>query len=121
MSMIFPTGWQELKIKNGLQHMNTEDVKYDKQIVSIDNIVDGFKGVLGAKKTNIIYWKRGYDNGLDGKQLVYTDGKDPQEIKFTILKSKNSSNSKKKSQINEFLSHFDTTSKTMNHSTNFIF
>lgn len=84
MSMIFPSGWQEPKIKNGLQHMNTEDVKYDKQIVSIDNIVDGFKGVLGAKKTNIIYWKSGYDNGLDGEQLIYTDGKNPVKTKLNI-------------------------------------
>ena len=85
MSMIFPSAWQEPKIKNGLQHMNTEDVKYDKQIVSIDNIVDGFKGVLGAKKTNIIYWKRGYDNGLDGEQLIYTDGKNPSKTRLHIL------------------------------------
>ena len=42
MSMIFPTGWQELKFKNGLKLMNTPEVKYDKQIVYIDNIVDGF-------------------------------------------------------------------------------
>ena len=87
MSMIFPTGWQEPKGGNGLKFMNTPEVKYDKQIVSIDNIVDGFKGVIGAKNTNIIYWKKGYDNGLDGKQLVYRDGSNPQEIKFLISKS----------------------------------
>ena len=86
MSMIFPSGWQEPKNKNGLQYMNTEDVKYDKQIVSIDNIVDVFKGVSGAKNTNIVYWKKDYDNGLDGKQLVYTDGKEPREEKFMISK-----------------------------------
>jgi hypothetical protein len=84
MSMIFPTGWQDTKIMNGLSLMNTADVKYDKQIVSIDNIINGFKNVTGAKKTNIIYWKKGYDNGLGGKQLVYTDSKNPQEIKFAI-------------------------------------
>lgn len=86
MSMIFPSGWQEPKKQNGLVLMNNSDVKYDKQIVSIDNIVNGFKGVAGAKNTNIVYWRKGYDNGLEGKQLVYTDGKDPQEMKFVISK-----------------------------------
>ena len=49
--------------------MNNTDVKYDKQIVYIDDIFDVFKGVYGAKNTNIVYWKKGYDNGLNGKQL----------------------------------------------------
>ena len=87
MSMIFPSNWQKAIYKNGLKLMNTEDVKYDKQIVYIDNIVDGFKGVAGAKNTNIIHWRKGYDNGLNGKQLIYTDGKDPKEIKLYISKS----------------------------------
>ena len=87
MSMIFPSGWQDAKTMHGLGLMNTEDVKYDRQIVSINNITKAFKGVEGAKNTNIIYWKRGYDNGLNGKQLVYTDDKDPKEIKFNISKS----------------------------------
>lgn len=86
MSMIFPSGWQDPKIMHGVGLMNTSDVKNDKQIISIDNIVNGFKGVTGAKKTNIIYWKRGYDNGLDGKQLVYTDGENPKETKFYLSK-----------------------------------
>lgn len=87
ISMIFPTGWQEPKDSNGLRLMNNSDVKYDKQIVSIDNIVNVFNGVPGAKKTNIIYWRKGYDNGLNGKQLIYTDGKDPKETKLYISKS----------------------------------
>ena len=87
LSMIFPSGWQNPKTMHGLNLMNTKDVKYDKQIVSIDNIKNGFKGVSGAKNTNIVYWRKGYDNGLDGKQLVYTDGENPQEIKFSISKS----------------------------------
>lgn len=87
MSMIFPISWQYVKIMHGLGLMNTPEVKRDKQIVYIDNIIDGFNGVTGAKNTNIVYWKRGYDNGLNGKQLVYTDGKDPKEIKFNISKS----------------------------------
>ena len=86
MSMIFPSAWQEAKVMNGIGLMNTKDVKYDKQIVYIDNISKAFKGVEGAKNTNIVYWKKDYDNGLNGKQLVYTDGKNPQEIKFAILK-----------------------------------
>ena len=64
MSMIFPQAWQEAKVMNGIGLMNTKEVKYDKQIVYIDNIFDGFKGVVGAKNTNIVYWKKGYDNGL---------------------------------------------------------
>lgn len=87
MSMIFPVGWQEPKDGNGLRLMNNSDVKYDRQIVSIDNIVNGFKGVIGAKNTNIVYWKRGYDNGLNGEQLIYTDGKDPKTKKLLILKA----------------------------------
>lgn len=43
MSMIFPSNWQKAIYKNGLKLMNTEDVKYDKQIVSIDNII-GYDG-----------------------------------------------------------------------------
>lgn len=86
MSMIFPIGWRSPKRMNGLGIMNNSDVKYDKQIVYIDDIFDGFKGISGAKNTNIVYWKKGYDNGLEGKQLVYTDGKDPQEMKFVISK-----------------------------------
>lgn len=86
MSMIFPSAWQEPKKQNGLGLMNKPEIKHDKQIVYIDNIVDGFKGVSGAKNTNIVYWKKGYNNGLEGKQLVYTDGKNPQEIKFAIFK-----------------------------------
>ena len=38
LSMIFPSAWQNPKTMNGLNLMNTKDVKYDKQIVSIDNI-----------------------------------------------------------------------------------
>lgn len=41
ISMIFPTGWQEVKSSSGLSIMNTPDVKYDKQIVSIDDIDEG--------------------------------------------------------------------------------
>ena len=46
MSMIFPSNWQKAIYKNGLKLMNTEDVKYDKQIVSIDNIDDIDEGLF---------------------------------------------------------------------------
>ena len=87
ISMIFPTGWRSPKRMHGLGIMNNSDVKYDKQIVYIYDIIDVFKGISGAKNTNIVYWKKGYDNGLGGKQLVYTDGENPQEIKSSISKS----------------------------------
>ena len=86
MSMIFPTSWQEAKSGNGLKEMNTKDIKQDKQIVFIDNLVNVFKGVSGARSTNIVYWKKGYDNGLDGKQLIYSDGENPKEKKLAINK-----------------------------------
>ena len=64
--------------------MNTEEVKRDQQIVFIDNRKDVFEGIAGASDTNIILWKKGYDNGLDGYQKVFTEGKNPSNIKFAI-------------------------------------
>ena len=75
--MIFPVGWQEPKDANNLRKMNKESVKRDRQIVKIDNIEDAFPGVSGAKWTNIILWKKGYNNGLDGRQLVFENGENP--------------------------------------------
>lgn len=43
-----------------------------------------FDGIAGAADTNIILWKKGYDNGLDGYQKVYNEGKRPTTIKFAI-------------------------------------
>ena len=57
MSMIFPSAWQDPKSGNGLKSMNTPEIKYDKQIVSIDNLSDTFKNISGAKNTNIVYWR----------------------------------------------------------------
>ena len=82
--MIFPRGWQDPKSKNGLDIMNNKEIKEDRQIVYIDNMQDVFKNISGAKFTNIIYWKKGYDNRLDGKQLIYTDHKNPQNKKLNI-------------------------------------
>lgn len=83
VEMIFPIGWQEPKKSNNLGKLNKEEIKADKQIVKIDNRQNVFFNVSGAEWTNIILWKRGYDNGLDGKQLIYTNGKNP-EIKQLI-------------------------------------
>ncbi len=77
VSMIFPIGWQGPKNANNLGKLNTKEVKEDPQIVKIDNIQNAFPKVAGAEWTNIILWQRGYDNGLDGKQKVLTDSKNP--------------------------------------------
>lgn len=86
VSMIFPSNWQEASKKSakGLSRMNNEMVKRDHQIVFIDNRKDVFDGIAGAADTNIILWKKGYDNGLDGYQQVYTEGKNPNNVKFAI-------------------------------------
>ncbi len=84
--MIFPVGWQEPKNANGLRKMNNPKIKYDSQIVQIDNRRNVFDNVAGAEWTNIILWKRFYNNGLNGKQKILTEGKDPQEVKLLIDK-----------------------------------
>lgn len=71
--MIFPSTWEGNNMGSGLSEM-TDDIKRDNQIVCIDNIDNAFPGVDGAKDTCIIYWKRGYNNGLNGKQMVYDNG-----------------------------------------------
>lgn len=81
LCMIFPSKWQRPGGgKNLLDLMNTEEVKKDKQIIFIDNRSNVFQDANGASETNIILWESGYDNGLNGKQLFYRDGKNP-EIK----------------------------------------
>jgi hypothetical protein len=82
VDMIFPTGWQEPKVTNNLGKLNTPDVKEDEQIVFIDKRQNAFNGVTGAEWTNIILWKRNYDNGLEGKQLVYTNGENPEQVQL---------------------------------------
>lgn len=84
--LIFPTGWQEPKNANNLRKMNNEAIKRDEQIVFINNVHNVFPGVPGAEWTNIILWKRDYDNGLDGKQLVLTNGEDPETLILLINK-----------------------------------
>ena len=75
VDLIFPSAWQEYKTANGLQLLNTKEIKEDKQIVFIDNRDDCFPKVAGAKDVNIILWKRGSDNGLCGEQRILTNGK----------------------------------------------
>ncbi len=87
VEMIFPVGWQEPKTANNLKKMNTKEVKQDKQIVFIDNIQNAFPSLPSVELANIIMWKEGYDNGLDGKQRILTNGKDPKEIKLACDRS----------------------------------
>ena len=77
VSLIFPTGWQEPKNGNNLGKLNTPEIKQDRQIVFIDNKHNVFPGISGAEWVNIILWKKGSDNRLDGKQLIYIDGENP--------------------------------------------
>lgn len=83
-SLIFPIGWQEPKNANSLSRMNTEEIKYDRQIHFIDNRQNVFPGISGAEWVNIIFWQKDYDNGLDGSQLVFTNGKSRKIIKLLI-------------------------------------
>ena len=78
--MIFPTGWQQPKNANNLKTLNNPENKEDKQIVFINNKQYVFKDVSGAEWTNIIMWKKGFDNGLNGKQYVYINDEAPQVI-----------------------------------------
>lgn len=82
VSLIFPTGWQEPKSKNNLALLNNDVIKKDKQIVKINNVQNVFPGIAGAEWVNIILWEKGYDNKLNGKQLIYTNFDNPKEIKL---------------------------------------
>lgn len=84
--MIFPTGWQDAKTANGLSRMNNKEIKRDPQIVNINNIQNAFVGVAGAEWTNILLWRKDYDNGLKGKQKVYTEGINEKEVLLPINK-----------------------------------
>lgn len=91
VSLIFPVGWQEPKNANSLNKMNTEEVKFDHQIRFIDNMHNVFPGISGAEWVNIIFWQRGYNNGLNGKQLIFTNGSDKKIVQLltdAIQKSK---------------------------------
>lgn len=87
VSLIFPVGWQEPKSANNLAKLNTKEIKQDKQIVFIDNRQNVFPGISGAEWTNFILWKKGYDNELDGLQLVYENGVNPKNVLLLTDKS----------------------------------
>ena len=76
LEMIFPTGWQAPKNANNLRVLNNRSIKEDPQIVFINNKHNVFLNVTGAEWTNIIMWKEGHNNGLNGKQKILTDSKD---------------------------------------------
>jgi len=86
VDLIFPTGWQGISTANLLGNLNNETIKRDQQIVSIDNRHNVFPGIPGAEWTNIILWKKDYDNGLGGKQKIFTDGTNPEEVMLPITK-----------------------------------
>jgi hypothetical protein len=87
VSLIFPTGWQDPKNANNLRLLNNKDIKEDPQIVFIDNKQNVFPGISGAEWTNIILWKRNYNNGLNGSQNILTNGKNPQIILLSTEKN----------------------------------
>ena len=82
VTFIFPIGWQQPKNGNNLALMNKKEIKEDKQIVFIDNRHNAFPGIAGAEWTNIIMWKKGHDNGLGGKQKIFTNGKDERIVQL---------------------------------------
>ena len=84
VSLIFPVGWQEPKNANSLCKMNIKEVKYDSQIHFIDNRQNVFPGISGAEWVNIIFWEKGYNNGLNGEQLIYTNGINKKVVKLLI-------------------------------------
>lgn len=84
VSLIFPTWWQEPKNANNLSKLNNEEVKYDNQIVFIDNRQNVFPGISWAERTNVILWKKNYDNWLKWKQLILTNWKEPEEKELLI-------------------------------------
>lgn len=86
VSLIFPTGWQQPKDGNNLKLLNNQDIKQDAQIVSIDNRQNVFPGIAGAEWTNIILWQKGYDNGLKGKQKIFTNGENPKAVNLVWKK-----------------------------------
>lgn len=83
VTLIFPTGWQQPKNANNLSKLNNEEVKSDKQIVFIDNKQNVFPGISGAEWVNIILWQKDYDNGLNGSQMIYTNGIDERVEKLS--------------------------------------
>jgi len=82
VSLIFPVGWQQPKNANNLSKLNNQEIKTDKQIMYIDNKQNVFPGISGAEWVNVLLWKKDYDNNLNGKQLIYTNGTNPKEVQL---------------------------------------
>lgn len=101
VSMIFPEGWQRGTNGNGLEQMNTPEIKEDPQIVMIDNC--GNTLFNAATTANIIVWKRGSDNGLEGMQRVYRQGDNPAIIK---LETGGSHTKEQKDLLSKILSRY---------------
>ena len=70
VEMIFPNAWRNAKSSNGLSVMNNAMIKKDNQIVFIKDEHKVFSGVSGAEWTNIVLWKKHFDNGFNGAQKV---------------------------------------------------
>lgn len=87
VSLIFPISWQGPKSANNLSSINKTEFKSDKQIVFIDNRQNIFPGISGAEWVNIILWRRGYDNLLDGAQHLLNNGKDEKIVKLLCQKN----------------------------------
>ncbi len=87
VSLIFPVGWQQPKNGNNLRKLNNEKVKNDKQIVFIDNKQNVFPGISGAEWVNIILWKKGFDNQLNGQQRILTNGDDEEVLSLKVKES----------------------------------
>ena len=86
LEMIFPTGWQAPKNANNLRVLNNKSIKEDPQIVFINNKHNAFLNMAGAEWTNIIMWKEGHNNGLNGKQKILTDSKNEsiEQLKYDV-------------------------------------
>lgn len=87
VDLVFPIGWQEPKDANNLKKMNNASIKEDVQIILIDNCQNIFpKNVTGAEWTNIILWKKGYNNELNGDQKVLYNGKEEKILHLNFNK-----------------------------------
>lgn len=91
VSLIFPSRWQKAnKTPNrGITYMYKHDVRCDKQIMSIHNLSGVFGNVQGAQEVNILLWAKGYDNGLNGKQLIITTKNGIEDAVVTDLSESN--------------------------------
>lgn len=78
-SLIFPTGWQKpcAPTAKGLARLNKAEIKADPQIHHINVLHNVFPGVSGAAEVNVVFWERNFDNGYDGRQVLLSDGQNP--------------------------------------------